>query len=196
MGPLGAPGGAPNGPPKSKFTETHRVWCLSLRLDVYYSYEAFVWRADPHGAPGSPQGRPKWAPQNKSSQKRIEFGVYRFVSMPAIHTKHSFGEPTPMGPCEPPGAPKMGPPSDFHPNALCIVLIDSSRSKTFTQYSMHTLHLRHPFGQLTLKGDRSLHGPPLNSRHAVIYSTSVLVQRTKSPLVDRPYHQCIRRISN
>ena len=36
MAPLGAPRGATNGPPKSKFIETNRVGCLSLRLNTIH----------------------------------------------------------------------------------------------------------------------------------------------------------------
>ena len=60
------------------------------------------------GAPGVP---PRGCPKNLSSLEYIEFGVYRFVSMPTVQLKHSFGEPPLMGPggapkCPPGGAPK------------------------------------------------------------------------------------------
>ena len=66
------PGGAPKCPqgvaPISKSIEMRQVWCLSLRIDAYYSAETFFWRTDPHGARGNPQKAPQMGPHPTSTE--------------------------------------------------------------------------------------------------------------------------------
>ena len=124
---LGAPGVPPKTPQnrsKSKFIEIHRVWCLSIRLHAYYSYETFVWRLDPMGAPGSPQGCPKWGPHPTFT--KTPFVWYQSICLDAYYSYETFfWRFDPVGPPEPPRAPQMGSPPDFNQNAFCMVSIDS-----------------------------------------------------------------------
>ena len=91
-------------PSKSKFIETHRVWCLSLRLNAYYSYETFFWRTDPHGAPAAYRVGSFCNLQtfvcrlgalnapHSTHRNTLLCGINRIVSVRTHHLRHSCAE--------------------------------------------------------------------------------------------------------
>ena len=111
---------------------------------------------------------PRGAPQNRSSYKYVKFVVYRFVSMPTVQLKHSYGEPTLIEPGEPPEGTPNGAPPDFHRNAPLYGI------NRFV--SMHTLNLQHSSGEPTFMGPGSTKGHPRRAPSVGTYSTSVLVK--------------------
>ena len=130
---LGAPGVPPKTPQNRSKIEVHRNTSSLVYIDsspCLLFLRNILLETRPHGGPGSPQGCPKWGP-TRLSPKPLLYGINRFVSMPTIHTKHSFGYSTPWGPREPPRAPQMGPPPDLNQNAFCMVSIDSSQCLLF-----------------------------------------------------------------